>query len=90
MLTTAIGYRWALRQRRPLLDAAFHVPDAQRLDGRLLGGAALFGIGWGAAGYCPGPALASLAGGAPSLVLFVAAMLSGWWIASKIPARRAS
>lgn len=90
VLTTAVGYRWLLRRDKPLLETAFHVPDAQRLDRRLLGGAALFGIGWGVAGYCPGPALASLSGAAPSLLLLVVAMLAGWWIASKIPTHRAS
>lgn len=90
VLTTAIGYRWVWRRNKPLLDATFQVPNANRLDRRLLGGAALFGIGWGVAGYCPGPALASISARAPSLLLLVGAMLAGWWIASKIPTHPAS
>ena len=89
VLTTAIGYRLVFRRDRPLFEADFQLPTAQRLDARLIGGSALFGIGWGIAGYCPGPALASLSGAAPSLLVLVAAMLAGWWLAAKIPAARA-
>ncbi|WP_458072139.1 DUF6691 family protein [Rhodanobacter sp. BL-MT-08] len=90
VLTTGIGYRWVLRRKKPLLDATFHVPTARHLDRRLLGGAALFGTGWGVAGYCPGPALASIGALSPSLLLLVGSMLAGWWIASKIPANVAT
>lgn len=90
VLTTGIGYRWVLRRKKPLLDATFHVPTARHLDRRLLGGAALFGTGWGVAGYCPGPALASVGALSPSLLLLVGSMLAGWWIASKIPANVAT
>ncbi|HEX7325369.1 MAG TPA: DUF6691 family protein [Rhodanobacteraceae bacterium] len=83
VVTTAIGYRLALRRRRPLLADVFQVPSARNIDKRLLVGGAIFGIGWGLAGYCPGPALASLTGGAPSLLLFVACMLFGWWAAAR-------
>jgi uncharacterized membrane protein YedE/YeeE len=85
----APGWRWITRRPRPWLDARLHKPDARAIDARLLGGAALFGIGWGIAGYCPGPALASLSGAAPSLLVLVATMLAGWWLAAKIPAARA-
>ena len=86
VLTTAIGYRLVLRRQRPLLESAFQLPTTRRIDARLLGGAALFGIGWGIAGYCPGPALASLGGGASSLLVLVACMIAGWWLASRLPA----
>jgi uncharacterized membrane protein YedE/YeeE len=89
VLTTAIGYRLVLRRDRPLFESDFQLPTAQRFDARLVGGSALFGIGWGIAGYCPGPALASLSGAAPSLLVLVATMLAGWWLAAKIPAARA-
>ena len=89
VLTTAIGYRLVFRRDRPLFESDFQLPTAQRFDARLIGGSALFGIGWGIAGYCPGPALASLSGAAPSLLVLVAAMLAGWWLAAKIPAARA-
>ena len=81
---TALGYRRVWRRKAPWLDATFHVPVARGLDARLLFGAALFGIGWGIAGYCPGPALASLGGGAPSVFVFVAAMFAGWWLAARL------
>lgn len=73
----AAGCHVARRSERPLCDSAFASPVRTRIDGRLVGGAALFGIGWGMVGYCPGPALASLALGNPATLLFVAAMLAG-------------
>lgn len=85
VLTTAIGYRWVLRRPRPLFENSFQLSATRRFDTRLVGGAALFGIGWGIAGYCPGPALASLGGGAPSLLALVASMLAGWWLAARLP-----
>lgn len=88
MLTAAVGYRFILRRARPLLDVRFHLPTSRRVDRRLLIGAALFGAGWGLAGYCPGPALTSLTAGAPSLLLFVACMVIGWWLAARLPESR--
>lgn len=89
VLTTAIGYRLVFRRGRPLFESDFQLPLAKRFDARLIAGSAMFGMGWGIAGYCPGPALASLGGGAPSLLVLVATMLAGWWLAAKIPAARA-
>jgi uncharacterized membrane protein YedE/YeeE len=60
----------------PLFDARFHWPRATRIDLPLVLGAALFGVGWGLTGYCPGPALVSAAGGA-SILIFLAAMVVG-------------
>jgi uncharacterized membrane protein YedE/YeeE len=70
---------WGARDHGRALDALpmSLLPKRARLDGALLGGAALFGIGWGLAGYCPGPALAALGSGAPSAALFVGAMATG-------------
>jgi uncharacterized protein len=84
VVTTAIGYRLAWRHARPWLGERFMQPGQRRVDARLLGGAALFGIGWGIAGYCPGPALASLASGLAPVVLLVAAMALGWWLAAML------
>jgi hypothetical protein len=74
---TFLGYRLALGRGRPLLGERLSLPTATRLDAPLLGGAALFGVGWGIAGYCPGPALASLSAGYPGTLIFVVAMLVG-------------
>lgn len=70
---------WRLRERmsRPLLGERFSVPDRTDLNARLIGGAALFGVGWGLAGLCPGPAVASLALAPLSVLPFVLAMLAG-------------
>lgn len=69
---------WLVRKRAaPLADKQFHVPPADApLDRRLLLGAAVFGIGWGLAGFCPGPALASLPLAAPATLVFVVAMVA--------------
>lgn len=66
-----------LRQDKPALGPKFHLPTAKAIDGKLLLGAALFGIGWGLAGFCPGPALVGLLTGSSSALIFVAAMLAG-------------
>lgn len=84
VLTTAIGYRLVLRRSRPLLAERFQWPTSRRIDTRLIGGAALFGIGWGTAGYCPGPALASLGAGVPALLVLVTCMIAGWWLAARL------
>lgn len=71
------GFAW-LRRRGCTLDAQpLPAPPGRNIDARLLGGSALFGIGWGLAGYCPGPASANLAHGTTEAVVFVAAMLAG-------------
>lgn len=70
---------WALQRRmtHPLFAEKFSLPDRTDLDPRLIGGAALFGIGWGIAGICPGPAIASLALVPGKVLPFVAAMIAG-------------
>lgn len=66
-----------LTRSAPLLSSRFRVPQRHSLDVRLWSGAALFGIGWGLSGYCPGPALVSLATGSDSVVVFLFAMVIG-------------
>lgn len=70
---------WQIRKRmvQPLFDVNFQVPTRRDIDWRLVTGAALFGIGWGLVGFCPGPAIAALALGQRSAWIFVAAMLLG-------------
>ncbi len=77
LLPMAAAWRLQCRLGRPLVAPAFDVPDTQRVDGRLLAGAALFGAGWGLTGLCPGPAIASLALRPGPATLFTAAMLDG-------------
>lgn|GEM_PF-15143 len=79
--------RVALARPRPLFDEAFHVPTRRDIDTRLVLGSVLFGAGWGLAGYCPGPALVSLASGRATVVVFVAAMLAGMWLFQRWNAR---
>jgi len=74
---TLVGFRLALRRTRPLFADDFQVPTSQLIDTKLLAGAAIFGLGWGLAGYCPGPALVALAGGIGSAFVFVPAMIIG-------------
>ncbi len=77
VLVTFIGYRLVLRRPRPILAERFLLPTLQDIDLRLLAGAALFGIGWGLSGYCPGPAITSLPLLAKGTLVFVPAMLAG-------------
>ena len=74
---TFIGYRLAFGRSAPIWAEAFPTPAANAIDRRLIVGAALFGIGWGLAGYCPGPAVASLASGRAAVLGFVLAMIVG-------------
>lgn len=73
----AVGFALARKRRRPVVAASFHLPPAGAIDGSCLGGAALFGIGWGLVGLCPGPAIVDLGLGLAPAALFVAAMLAG-------------
>ncbi len=84
LAVAAPGFALAARRARPLLAGAFHLPTRTRIDGRLLGGALIFGVGWGLAGLCPGPALAGLVTGSPGVLVFVAAMLAGQWLAWRL------
>lgn len=72
------------RLARPLLEERFHLPGKQRIDRPLLAGAALFGIGWGLAGICPGPAITALTLGLPGILLFVAALLAGMLLHDRV------
>ena len=71
------GFAWLRRRGCTLDGGALPAQPGTRLDRRLLAGSALFGIGWGLAGYCPGPALANLAHGGSDAIVFVVAMLVG-------------
>jgi uncharacterized protein len=78
----------AKRRQRTLLGGPLLLPTVTAVDRRLLVGSALFGVGWGLAGFCPGPALASLGLGNPKVMVFVAAMLAGMAVFDVLEARR--
>jgi uncharacterized membrane protein YedE/YeeE len=82
---------FALTRRRSvsLLGAPMRLPTARRIDRRLVGGSLLFGIGWGIAGFCPGPALVALGMGLAPALVFVAAMVAGMGLFETIERRRA-
>ncbi|WP_277810015.1 DUF6691 family protein [Chromohalobacter canadensis] len=84
VVTTFLGYRLVWRRSAPLLEPRFQLPTRSDLDARLLGGAALFGIGWGLSGYCPGPAVASLPGLSWPLTVFVVTLVAGWWLSRRL------
>jgi uncharacterized membrane protein YedE/YeeE len=84
LLVTAPLYPLILRRARPLFDQRFFLPMKSTIDRPLIVGAAIFGIGWGLGGFCPGPALAALASGSPAVLLFVIAMIAGQWAAGRI------
>ncbi|WP_026244490.1 YeeE/YedE family protein [Dasania marina] len=69
--------------RQPLLSDGFQLPSRKDIDGRLLGGAAIFGIGWGLGGLCPGPAIAALSSLQWPIVGFILAMIAGQWLADR-------
>ncbi|MDE8346811.1 MAG: YeeE/YedE family protein [Acidocella sp.] len=88
MLPMGIAWRIQARLRAPLAAAGFNLPDTSRLDARLIGGAVLFGIGWGVAGLCPGPAIADLALAPRGAAIFVLAMLAGMALLKIITSRK--
>lgn len=77
---TTVGFKLVLNIQRPLFDLHFHLPKASEVDGKLLLGAMIFGIGWGLAGYCPGPGLAAMAMMIWEPVLFTAAVIAGFYL----------
>ena len=83
----ALGYRLVLMRPAPLFDARFAVPTRRDIDASLALGAVLFGIGWGIAGYCPGPGVVALASGRPGVLIFVAAMAAGMLVTSWLQTR---
>lgn len=81
----AIGFALTQRRTRPVFDEGFRLPGTSAIDGKLLGGAAMFGVGWGLVGYCPGPAIASIGfAGTPS-ALFALAMVGGMLLHRALP-----
>jgi uncharacterized membrane protein YedE/YeeE len=77
LLPSAIGYWFSRRMKRPLLEHEFRIPKNRTVEPQLLAGAAIFGVGWGLVGFCPGPGVAALGFGLWQPWLFVLAMLGG-------------
>lgn len=77
LLVAAIGYRFVLARPGPALAPGFQVPTARQIDARLLAGSAIFGVGWGIAGFCPGGALPALGTLRPEVLIFVASTAVG-------------
>ncbi len=80
---------WRITKRRsPVFASRFGIPTRRDIDARLVVGAALFGIGWGLGGFCPGPGVTSLVGGAPPVVAFVLAMVASLAVTARIESAR--
>jgi len=77
LAVTILAWRVVARLRTPRFGTAFPPPPPLLVDARLVAGAAIFGIGWGLSGYCPGPAVVALVAGVPATFVFVGAMLAG-------------
>ncbi len=77
LLVTIPAFRLILKRQRPVLEDDFALPTKDSLEARLLGGAAVFGVGWGLAGFCPGPSVTALTSGLAPVFVFVVAMIAG-------------
>lgn len=88
LLVTAPAFFFARRLERPVCDSSFRIPTNRVIDRQLVLGAALFGVGWGLVGFCPGPALAALITGRGDVLLFVLSMLAGMGLFRLLELRR--
>ena len=84
VLVTVIAFRFILKRDRALLGDVMSLPTNSALDGKLLAGAAIFGIGWGVYGYCPGPAISALGYLETNTAIFVVTMLVGMALANSL------
>ncbi len=88
LAVAAIAFAVQPRRAKPWFAERFELPAVRHIDAALIGGAALFGIGWGLAGYCPGPAVASVTTGGLDIALFLPAMLVGMVLTKRFLNRR--
>ncbi len=79
LAVTYLGYRFVLGWRAPPFDRSFHMPGTRQSDIKLIGGSAVFGIGWGIAGFCPGAAIPALGTGRWEVALFLASVTAGFY-----------
>lgn len=82
---TTLAYRLILKRERPVFDTQFFIPTRRDLDAKLISGAALFGLGWGLIGLCPGPALVALGSLGPEALVFGFCLCVGMWLARTRP-----
>ena len=80
ILVNATGHYFVMKRKRPVFDASFDLPWSNNIDRQLLIGSAIFGIGWGLAGYCPGPVVASLLLQPADMLPFLVTLLAGAFI----------
>ncbi|MEM8751003.1 MAG: DUF6691 family protein [Pseudomonadota bacterium] len=85
VLVAFIGYRIVLKRPAPVFSDVFHLPTKQDVDGQLLTGASLFGVGWGLGGFCPGPAFTALPLLSTGIIAFFPALLIGMWAGRMLP-----
>ncbi|NRP87715.1 hypothetical protein GFPCMMHI_03635 [Ensifer adhaerens] len=88
VLIAVPGVMLQRRMKKPALDTRFHLSEKSAVDTRLIVGSAIFGIGWGSAGFCPGPAVSALSIGLPSVPLFVVAMAAGMILHDRLLMRK--
>ena len=88
LAVTLMGYQIIFKRTAPLFAASFRLPTSKDIDTKLLAGAALFGLGWGISGFCPGPAVASVVFGRTESLTFVIAMAAGMIVTKQIQNRR--
>jgi uncharacterized membrane protein YedE/YeeE len=88
VITAFVGYRLVLKRSKPLAAAAFQLPAKTEIDWPLLLGSAIFGVGWGLGGFCPGPALTATTLGAAGTYAFLPMMFVGMWLARAFASRR--
>ena len=88
VLLGLVSFPWVLKRKAPILGEKFILPENAGLDAKLLGGAALFGLGWGMSGYCPGPALVSIVTGNLAVIVFAMAMIAGLGIGQWLLTRK--
>lgn len=77
LFVSMVAFRFILKRQKPICSGQFLLPDKKGIDIQLMAGSAIFGVGWGLAGFCPGPAFASLAYGAYESFIFIGSMLLG-------------
>ena len=87
---TMPGFWLVIRRNKPFFNDVFHLPSRTDLDARLITGAAIFGVGWGLGGFCPGPAITALLLAAEGTLIFVATMLTGMAASKYVLQRRDS